>query len=227
MSERFCTRGKAINCSKWGLLISSLLSLAVSILLTVGVKCDFAENIIDLIRQVLLSYVAATIFYWVTEVYKESVRRKQQKWLIYDALSQFCDLWKKIVCAISYDSRFDRCDVQNFFVSDKDAAQNKNALLNFTKKVEIQVLQLVSLNLAWKEDELKRFYAISNNCHIIETRIDYVQEEDGRTCSSIVEALRKLDDLFEKITTDIQKDTEKDTPPMERNNDEKVLRCSR
>lgn len=180
-----------MHYSNWCIPVTSLIAFVFSILLTVGIKCGLDENISNLICQVLLSYVAATIFYWASVILKKNDRRKKQKWLIYDVLNKIRYKWQD--SGIGHDSFFGEDDVQD--------------ILNFTKDMEEQILQIVSLNLEWKDEELKHFYEINDYCHIIEENIDYVNDEKRRNI--VVEALWKLEYQIQMLTTNISKDITK------------------
>lgn len=165
------------------LFILAVISLSVIITIKffapLRLSCNLPDEIIcninDVLLQLSLAYISALIFYIVTIKGPQWTRRSQQRCLIYDTLKEFESILISLEVKIGWDKSYDSLMASQLF--NQSEGETRKEIRGLTKAIEYKVLQLTSLNIAWKNKEIQLMYDISKTCYDIDSIIGCQDKE--------------------------------------------------
>lgn len=157
--------------------------------------------------QFAFAYISACIFYLLTVVLKDGIHSRQQRLIIRNEMMVLNNLIRNLLDERGVDKAYNICDVRNELIESKDADKRLLQLSKDCQLTAAKVLQLMSQNWKWNEDELEIVSRAYTICSIIESIANYpLNEKKG---SVLLESFIELNNISSRLTVAANKRIQK------------------
>lgn len=193
------------TCIYIALLILAIVSLyvilAIALIPSIRIPSCLSESHASAINAILLkfslAYVSACLFFFLTVVLKDKIRRAQQKWIVYDSMNMINDRLRSLLNHLRIDKQFD-----NDSTTDELASLGQDefdTLQNDLREIHTLIRHELLSGIIWLDCEIDCLSDIDNSCVFL-LHLDDFRSLNDKTLVLAADSVLILNDLSNRLT---------------------------
>ena len=182
-------------------IISLYIILAIALIPSIRIPSCLSESNASAINAILLklslAYVSACLFFFLTVVLKDKIRRGQQKWIVYDSMNTINDSIRTLLNHLRIDKKSDNESTTEELTSlgQDDLDTFKNDLNEIRRLIRQELLS----GILWRDCEVDCLSDINSSCAFLLQFEEFGSLNDN-TRVLAADAVLLLNDLSNRLT---------------------------